>query len=137
MQGDQPNSIRGKSGERERERMREEERTERLFMFHLELPSAGDPWTTPPGSLCGLWMHACTHLHTIAHIRFHSCITFYCSCIFAFLISCCVFRHLIFGQFKCLTIHRIWLVCLFYTPSRAEAFTGIVSSHRVFTQHCL
>ncbi|TWW60572.1 hypothetical protein D4764_05G0006620 [Takifugu flavidus] len=40
--------TRGKRGEKE-------ERTERLFMFHLELPSAVDPRSTPPGSCvaCG------------------------------------------------------------------------------------
>lgn len=37
-------------------------------MFHLELPSAGDPWTTPPGSCvaCGR-MHSHIHTH-YAHL---------------------------------------------------------------------
>lgn len=45
----------------ERKKTGEQERTERLFMFHLKLPSAGDPCTTPPGS-CVACGH--THIHT-------------------------------------------------------------------------
>lgn len=43
-------------------------RTERLFMFHLELPSAGDPRTTPPGSCvaCGR-----THARSRSRQRTH------------------------------------------------------------------
>lgn len=55
--------TRGKRGEKE-------ERTERLFMFHLELPSAVDPRSTPPGSCvaCG-----CMCVSSSARARTHNC----------------------------------------------------------------
>lgn len=57
--------TRGKRGE-------EEERTERLFMFHLELPSAVDLRSTPPGSCvaCGCM---CVSVSTRARAHTHDC----------------------------------------------------------------
>lgn len=54
----------GPSTERKERREREEEERS-LFMFHLELPSTDDPWTTPPGS-CVACQSTHTHTHTPA-----------------------------------------------------------------------
>lgn len=132
----------------ERKKRREEERTERLFMFHLELPSTGDPWTTPPGSCvaCGR-----SHTHTYTHIytqytqllldpsiqleqhfkRSRSPVASVVTCFMVVAEAAEVYSRPTLAAF------RAWLVCLFYELSRAAAFAGIVSSHTVLTQHCL
>lgn len=54
--------------------------TEHLFMFHLELPSAGDPWTTRPVE--AVWP---TDAHTVQYSRqlLELCMILYgvCSCL--------------------------------------------------------
>ena len=123
----------------ERKKRREEERTERLFMFHLELPSAGDPWTTPPGSCvaCG-----CTHTHHIHTQHAHQLaldLSIQLELLFYVrdLMLCLSSPALWVCSRPPLAAYRSWLVCLFYALSRAAAFAGIVSSHTVLTQHCL
>lgn len=106
-------------------------------------------WNCPPQATHGrprleaVWpVDARTHTIHPAHIRPLNSFTIDWSCIFTFVISCRVCRHLLSASAEVcsrppLAAYRSWLVCLFYTLSRAAAFTGIVSSHTVLTQHCL
>lgn len=107
----------------ERKKRREEERTERLFTFHLELPSAGDPWTTPPGSCV-----ACGRTYNAA---ISYCISILLQLTAAtIVIRYRVCRHLLSDRAKVagaysrppLAAYRSCLVCLFYTLSCAAAF---------------
>lgn len=102
-----------------KKKRREEERTEQLFMFHVELPSAGDLWTTPPGE--AVWP---VDAHTVqcSQLLLELCMIFYGICPSTGLWPAASSR-------STSTAYRTCLVCLFLMLSRAEALAGIVFSH--------
>lgn len=128
---------RGKRGERRRGQSG-------CLCFIWKLPSAGDPWTTSPGS-CVARRRARIHTHTphtqlefslpvSLELHFHVRDPMLCLSSPAFWkpqmrVKVCSRPPLA----ECWS----WLGCLFCSPSRAAAFAGIVFSHTVLTQHCL